>query len=88
MNGSRHGGVGAGSLQSLRNIHRNKKFVFDHEDRAPSQCWVFHAAPMRGWAQMPEAGGLFDMGRSVPSRRSILRRATSVMIDWLKAMPA
>jgi len=37
-----------GALQSLRNIHCNEKFVFDDEDRAPSECGMRHDGPMRG----------------------------------------
>ena len=33
---------------AVRDIHGDEQFVFNNEDRAPSQCRVFHAAPMRG----------------------------------------
>jgi len=47
-NGGRPRGVRAGALQTLRNIHCNEKFVFNDENRAPSECGMFHVGPMRG----------------------------------------
>ena len=46
--GRRRRRISTGSLQSLRNVHRDEKFVFGNEDPAPSECWMFHGGPMHG----------------------------------------
>ena len=35
-------------FKRLDNIHGDKQFVFNDEDRSSSKSGVFHAAPMRG----------------------------------------
>ena len=47
-NGGRLGDSGAGLLKRLSYIHADQRFIFDDEERASSQCWVFHAASVRG----------------------------------------
>ena len=47
-NGGRLGDSGAGLLKRLPYIHADQRFIFDDEDRASSQCWVFHTASVRG----------------------------------------
>jgi hypothetical protein len=87
-NGRRHRGVGAGLLQCMRDMHGNKEFVFDDEDRASSEAWVLHVRTDARLSAIARGRAVFLWWAAVSRAPINPQRATSVMIDWLKAMPA
>ena len=68
-------------LEELYELHGNEGLILNDEDRAPSELTGHWDAPPRQGANCLRQGGLFLGPHGVPSCRSILRRATSVMID-------
>ena len=70
-NGSRCGRQSTRVLKGASNVHSNEHFVLNHEDRAAAQCGKFHGGTFARLSANAR-GGLFDAGRRVPSRRSIL----------------
>ena len=70
-NGSRCGHQSTRVLKGASNVHSNEHFVLNHEDRAAAQCGKFHGGTFARLSANAR-GGLFDAGRRVPSRRSIL----------------
>jgi hypothetical protein len=85
--GRSHGGVSAGFLQSCSNIHGDEKLILNNEDRTTPQCGVVHNGTSARLSANAR-GGLALVGPQGPEPSINPQRATSVMIDWQKAMSA
>ena len=80
-------GVSARFLQSCSNIHGDEKLILNNEDRTTPESGVVHNGTYARLSANAR-GGLDLMGPQGPEPSINPQRATSVMIDWQKAMSA
>jgi hypothetical protein len=76
-----------GALKRCPYVHPDEKLVLNHEYPAPAQSGEFHERHLCAAKRECQRGGLFDVGRE-PEPSINPQRATSVMVDWRKAMNA